>query len=203
MIVGVRGTVRRVGLDHAIIGAGPVDLRLAMPLSALTALPPAGSPVALATFLYVREDVLALYGFLSEDDLALFQHLLAVQGVGPRLALNLLSVLPAAALRQLLAAGDEAALARVPGIGKRTAARLVLDLQERLGGQGAPPVGTGSPPSAATALPAADDDLVAALVGWGFRSADAVRVLALPEIAAVTDPGARLAAAAARLAKGT
>lgn len=191
MIVGLRGAIRRVGLDHAVLGVGGFDLKVAMPLTAVRSLPALGASVQLYTHLYLREDVLALYGFTSEDDLALFEVLITVQGVGPKVALAVLSAIPAPELRTMLAAGNEAALTRVPGIGKRTAARLVLELKERMG---APTAGKADGPSL-------DEELVEALIGWGIRRPDAERVLSLPEIMAVTDAGARLAAATARLMK--
>jgi len=189
MIAGIRGTVLRLGLDHAVIEAGPFALKVALPLTTLQRLPPPGQVVRLFTHFYVKEDVLALYGFATEEDLALFEQLLTVQGVGPRMGLGLLSALPAAELRNTLASGDEAALTRVPGVGKRTAARLILELKERMVAQG----------GAATTEAGVDGELVDALMGWGYKRPDAERVLRLPEIAAVPDVGARLAAAAARL----
>lgn len=191
MIVGLRGVVRRVGLDHAVVEVGGFDVKVAMPLPAIRSLPAPGTTAHVHTYLYMREDILALYGFAGEDELALFELLITVQGVGPKMALSLLSVLPAAELHARLAGGDEAALTRVPGIGKRTAARLVLELKERVGA-----VTPGQAPAATV-----EDELVEALLGWGYRRPEAERVLALPEIAAVPDPGARLAAAAAHLMK--
>jgi len=191
VIVGLRGTVRRVGLDHTVVGVGGFDLRVAMPLTVVRAMPAQGAEVQLLTFLYIHEDVMALYGFNTEDELFMFEALLTVQGVGPKVALALLSAIPASDLRAKLAGGDENALIRVPGIGKRTAARLVLELKDRMGVPGAGQ-------SAGTAMA---DELVEALIAWGYRRPDAERVLGLPEIAAVPDPGSRLAAAAARLMK--
>jgi Holliday junction DNA helicase RuvA len=191
MIVGLRGTVRRVGLDHAVVGVGGFDLKVAMPLTVVRAMPAQGAEVHLLTFLYIHEDVMALYGFNKDDELFMFEALLTVQGVGPKVALALLSAIPASDLRSKLAAGDENALIRVPGIGKRTAARLILELKDRMGTPGA-----GQPAGVSM-----DDELVEALIGWGYRRPDAERVLGLPEIAAVPDPGSRLAAAAARLMK--
>src|SRR6185437_4369690 len=136
MIAGIRGTVLRLGLDHAVIEAGPFALKVALPLTTLQRLPPPGQVVRFFTHFYAKEDVLALYGFATEEDLALFEQLLTVQGVGPRMGLGLLSALPAAELRNTLASGDEAALTRVPGVGKRTAARLILELKERMAAQG-------------------------------------------------------------------
>lgn len=191
MIVGLRGTVARLGLNHAVVSVGGFDLQVAMPLTVIRAMPAAGAAVELHTFLYMHEDVLALYGFTSEEELFMFELLLTVQGVGPKVALGLLSALPAAELRAKVAGGEEAALTRVPGVGKRTAARLILELKDKVG----------APPSDATAAAGLDNELVEALMSWGYRRPEAERVLALPEIAAVPDPGSRLAAAAARLMK--
>ena len=191
MIVGLRGKVRRLGLNHAVVSVGGFDLHIAMPLTVVRAMPPPGTDVELHTFLYLREDVLALYGFTSEEELLMFEVLLTVQGIGPKVALGLLSAIPAAELRTKVAGGDEAALTRVPGIGKRTAARLILELKDKMG----------VPAADATPGAAMDDELVEALMSWGYRRPEAERVLALPDIAAVPEPGSRLAAAAARLMK--
>jgi Holliday junction DNA helicase RuvA len=191
VIVGLRGKVRRVGLNHAVVSVGGFDLQVSMPLTVVRAMPAAGAEVELHTFLYMHEDVLALYGFTSEEELVMFELLLTVQGVGPKLALGLLSAIPAAELRTKVAGGDEAALTRVPGVGKRTAARLILELKEKVG-----VAAVGAVPGAGAA-----DELVEALMSWGYRRPEAERVLALPEIAAVAEPGSRLAAAAARLMK--
>ncbi|MGI8914856.1 MAG: Holliday junction branch migration protein RuvA [Chloroflexota bacterium] len=191
MIVGLRGAVRKVGLDHAVIGVGGFDLKVAMPLTVVRAMPPAGAEVQLLTFLYIHEDVMALYGFTTDDELFMFEALLTVQGVGPKVALALLSSIAASELRGKLAGGDEAALTRVPGIGKRTAARLVLELKDRMG----------VPPPGEVGVLTADGELVEVLIGWGYRRADAERVLSLPDVAAVADPANRLTVAAARLMK--
>jgi Holliday junction DNA helicase RuvA len=191
VIVGLRGKVQRIGLNHSVISVGGFDLQVSMPLTVVRAMPAAGADVELHTFLYMHEDVLALYGFTSEEELFMFELLLTVQGVGPKVALGLLSAIPAAELRTKVAGGEEAALTRVPGVGKRTAARLILELKDKVG------------VAAAGAVPGAgiEDELVEALMSWGYRRPEAERVLALPEIAAVPEPGSRLAAAAARLMK--
>lgn len=189
MIVGLRGKVKRLGLNHAVVSVGGFDLHVAMPITVVRAMPAAGADIELHTFLYMHEDVLALYGFTSEEELLMFELLLTVQGVGPKVALGLLSAIPAMELRSKIAGGDEAALTRVPGIGKRTAARLILELKDKVGVAAVD----------ATVGTTMDNELVEALMSWGYRRPEAERVLALPEIAAVPEPGSRLAAAAARL----
>lgn len=190
MIAGIRGTLSRVGGDHVVILCGGFYVRVVVSLSTLQALPAIGEMVELQTHLYVREDVIALYGFRTEDELALFELLLTVQGVGPRLALSLLSVFAPIELRLVLGRGEERQLLKVPGIGKRMAARLVLELRDRVGRieAGAEEVTTG-----------VDDQLVTALMAWGYRRVDAERALRVSQIAAIPDDGARLAAAAAFL----
>ncbi|MCL4544185.1 MAG: Holliday junction branch migration protein RuvA [Chloroflexi bacterium] len=189
MIAGVRGTLARIGGDHVIVLCGGFYLRVFVPLSTMMSLPAIGEPLELHTHLYLREDALALFGFLAEEELSLFNLLLTVQSVGPRLALSLLSVYSPLELRAALGRGDEASLQRVPGVGKRTAARLVLELRERVGRIDA------APPTAMTG----SEELVNALIAWGYRRADAERALQVAQVASIADQGARLAAAAAYL----
>ncbi|MCL5947143.1 MAG: Holliday junction branch migration protein RuvA [Chloroflexi bacterium] len=190
MIAGIRGTLSRVSGDHVVILCGGFYVRVVVPLSTLQVLPTIGETVELQTHLYFREDVIALYGFQTADELALFELLLTVQGVGPRLALSLLSVFAPIELRQVLGRGEERRLLKVPGIGRRMAARLILELRDRIGR-----IVT----DAEEAAIGVDDQLVTALMTWGYRRADAERALQVAQIAAIPDDGARLAAAAAFL----
>jgi Holliday junction DNA helicase RuvA len=147
MIAAVRGTLAEKSLDSAFVDVGGVTLRVYAPLSTLSGLS-VGEPVRLHTYLLVREDVLALYGFASADDRELFEQLLAVGGVGPRIAVALLSAMSAAAFREAILTEDVARLTLTPGVGKKLAARLVLELRPRfekmapLGSVGQP--GTGA-----------------------------------------------------------
>ncbi|SPM43291.1 Holliday junction resolvasome RuvABC DNA-binding subunit [Mycobacterium numidiamassiliense] len=166
MISSVRGEVLEVALDHAVIEAAGVGYHVNATPSTLATLRH-GSEVRLITAMIVREDSQTLYGFPDRDTRDLFLTLLSVSGVGPRLAMATLAVHDAAALRQALADGDVAALTRVPGIGKRSAERMVLELRDKIyaGGPSAPaPVLNGH---------AVRGPVVDALVGLGFAAKQA------------------------------
>jgi Holliday junction DNA helicase RuvA len=132
MIASVRGEVLEVALDHAVIEAAGVGYRVNATPSTLSTLR-AGTQARLITAMIVREDSMTLYGFADSDARDLFLTLLAVSGVGPKIALATLAVYDAPALRQALADGDVTALTRVPGIGKRGAERMVLELRDKIG----------------------------------------------------------------------
>jgi holliday junction DNA helicase RuvA len=130
-----------------------------------------GAEVTVETYLHVREDALQLYGFADAEERELFTHLLTVGGVGPKVALAVVSGSPAAELRKAIALGDHARFQAIPGIGKKTAERIVLELKEKLGTVGEPPL---------AAIPDAPSHLVArdALVELGYTLVDAERALA-------------------------
>jgi Holliday junction DNA helicase RuvA len=159
MIASVRGDVLEVALDHAVIEAAGVGYRVNATPSTLATLR-RGSEARLITAMIVREDSMTLYGFPDIETRDLFLTLLGVSGVGPKIALATLAVYDAAALRQALADGDVTALTRVPGIGKRGAERMVLELRDKIG-----PVTT---PSASVNGHAVRGPVVEALVGLGF-----------------------------------
>jgi Holliday junction DNA helicase RuvA len=177
MIAAVRGTLESRSLDSAYISVGGVTLRVFAPLSTLSALN-VGEQVTLQTYLLVREDVLALYGFASPGDRDLFEQLLAVGGVGPRTALALLSSMSAEAFREAVLTEDVQRLTLAPGVGKKLAARLVLELRPRFEklapAGGYAPVG-GAPGASRAAV-------VEALTNLGYNPAEAAAAArALPE----------------------
>ena len=133
MIGFLDGAVAGRTSDGCFVDVGGVGYRLTCSATTLRALPPDGARVRLWTHVHVREDALALFGFASEAEQRAFEALISVSGVGPRVALAVCSALSPDALRRALATDDAAALAAVPGIGKKTAARIVLELREKLG----------------------------------------------------------------------
>lgn len=164
MIASVRGAVLEVALDHVVIEAAGVGYRINATPSTLATLRQ-GSEARLITAMIVREDSQTLYGFPDGETRDLFLTLLSVSGVGPRLAMATLAVHDAAALRQALADSDVAALTRVPGIGKRGAERMVLELRDKIGAVAAPaPAVNGH---------AVRGPVVEALVGLGFAAKQA------------------------------
>jgi holliday junction DNA helicase RuvA len=166
MISSIRGEVLEVALDHAVIEAAGIGYRVNATPSTLATLRQ-GTEARLVTAMIVREDSMTLYGFPDSDTRDLFLTLLSVSGVGPRLAMATLAVHDAAALRQALADGDVAALTRVPGIGKRGAERMVLELRDKVGLVGAT---AGAP---AVNGHAVRSPVVEALVGLGFAARQA------------------------------
>jgi holliday junction DNA helicase RuvA len=165
MIASVRGEVLDVALDHVVIEAAGVGYKLMATPSTLATLR-RGSEARLITAMIVREDSMTLYGFPDAEARDLFLTLLGVSGVGPKIALATLAVYDAQTLRQALADGDVAALTRVPGIGKRGAERMVLELRDKIG-----PVGPS--PSASVNGHAVRNPVVEALVGLGFAAKQA------------------------------
>jgi holliday junction DNA helicase RuvA len=167
VIASVRGEVLEVALDHAVIEAAGIGYRVNATPSTLATLRQ-GSQARLVTAMIVREDSMTLYGFSDTDTRDLFLTLLSVSGVGPRLAMATLAVHDAAALRRALHDGDVTALTRVPGIGKRGAERMVLELRDKVGAVGASASGTPAVNGHAVRSP-----VVEALVGLGFAARQA------------------------------
>jgi Holliday junction DNA helicase RuvA len=165
MIARLRGKLEGRGESYVIVHVGGIGFRVRVPTSLLDQLGDVGSPVDLFTHLHVRENELALYGFATEDELALFEQLLTVSGIGPRAALGILSALSPDTLRLAIAQGQVDVLTRVPGIGKKTAQRLVLDLKGKLD--------LAALMAEAPALTPADAEVIAALTGLGYSVAEA------------------------------
>jgi Holliday junction DNA helicase RuvA len=166
----VRGTLAARDVDRIeVLTEGGVAYELLIPLSVFERLPRPGEPVELPTHLVVRDDGWQLYGFQSELEKRLFQKLLGATGVGPALALSLLSALAADRLVQAIRDNDIAVLQRVPRVGRKTAERLVLELRDKLDGLGAA-MDTPGRPAAAGA-----EDAVKALVSLGYTATEAER----------------------------
>ena len=169
MIASVRGTVLHVGLDRAVVEVGGVGMLLHTTPGTASTLR-RGQEAALSTTLVVREDSLTLYGFANDDEREVFEQVQTVSGVGPRLALAMLSVLAPDRLRAAISGADIATLTKVPGIGKKGAERMVLELRDKV----ARPASTGQPAPAASAAGAAwREQVTEALVGLGWSGKQA------------------------------
>jgi Holliday junction DNA helicase RuvA len=189
MIASLTGTVSITGKDFVVVQVGGVGFQVFVPQRLLGELDGPGQEVTLFTHLHVRENDLTLYGCGSEEELALFRLLQTVSGIGPKVALSILSSLPPAQLHTAIAHGDEAALARVQGIGPKTAKKLVFDLKDKV---------TAEIPSAELrpALTEADADLIAALTGLGYSVAEVQEAIrALPHEPLPLEERVRLALA--------
>ncbi|AEW97672.1 MULTISPECIES: Holliday junction branch migration protein RuvA [Streptomycetaceae] len=174
MIAFVTGPVAAVAPDSAVIEVGGVGMAVQCTPGTLAGLR-VGERARLATSLVVREDSLTLYGFADDDERQVFELLQTASGVGPRLAQAMLAVHSPEALRLAVAQGDEKALTAVPGIGKKGAQRLLLELKDRLG---APTGAAAARTVAASAPPAWSDQLHSALVGLGYQPKEAEEAVA-------------------------
>lgn len=169
----LRGTVAALGPDWVVIDVAGVGFRAWIP-GGLAASLSLGQEATLHTHLLVREDGMSLYGFARGTDLEVFEQLISVSGVGPRAALALLSAMTAEELASAVVQSDVARLRGVPGIGEKTAGRLVIDLQAKLAPLAL--AGDGAVPKAGAPRP--DEDVVAALVGLGYSQAEAAAAAA-------------------------
>jgi len=170
MIVALEGILDSRGIDSAVVKVGPLSLLVYVPGSTLSRLGTVGDKVQLHTHLYVREDNIAMYGFASADELALFQNLISVSGIGPRAALAFLSTLNVEQLASAIVSGNVDLLTQVPGIGKKMAGRVVLELKGKLEKGWA---GVVTP-----ALTPDDTDVVAALTTLGYSLKEATQAVA-------------------------
>lgn len=143
MIAFLSGKVAVKTADRVVMDVGGVGYEAHVSATTLKALPPQGRHAHLFTQLHVRDDAMTLYGFAEPEERGLFNHLLGVTGVGPKVALAILSVLSPDAFRRAVVAGDADAITVVPGVGKKVAARVILDLKDRLGAGGEESLGTG------------------------------------------------------------
>jgi len=171
VIAQVRGRLLRKEPQEAVVDVGGVGYRVAIPLSTFYRIGEPGVEVTLLTHTHVREDALALFGFLTATEQVLFERLIAISGVGPKLAVSILSGIEAPDLVAALRSSDVIRLTRIPGVGKKTAERLVLELKDKVQGLAA------SEAEAPAASPAgsAKEDLVSALVHLGYSRAEAER----------------------------
>jgi len=179
MIAHVRGQLLSATADSVVVDVGGVGYRCLVPTSTRSRLPAMGQDVLLHTSFQVREDSMTLYGFLTGEEYDLFELLLKVDGVGPKVALSVLSSTTPDALRRALAFEDITALCRVPGIGKKTAQRMVLELKDKVGSIGveAVPLPGGVPVPAASGKPDARLDALEALTALGYTRADAAQAV--------------------------
>jgi Holliday junction DNA helicase RuvA len=169
MIVSVEGTLATAGPGYAVVVVGGVGLRVHIPASTIARLPEVGERVRLLTSLQVREDSLTLYGFLTEGEQSLFNLLLGVSGLGPARALALLSASSVDALRADIANENTAALIRIPGVGRKLAGQIILDLKSKVGTvTPAPADGAVAPTGAATAGGMDEGEILEWLLSLGF-----------------------------------
>jgi Holliday junction DNA helicase RuvA len=170
MIAHLRGRLLSKQPQQAIVEAAGVGYDVAISVSTYTSLPTEGAEVALHIHTQVREDTLALYGFLDRNEKRIFERLITVSGVGPKLAITIQSGLPSDRLVAALRAQDHATLTRIPGVGKKLAERLVVELKDKLEDMAV------AAPAVAAAGPAAED-VLSALVNLGYQRPSAQKAI--------------------------
>jgi Holliday junction DNA helicase RuvA len=169
MIARLRGALLAKSPQSCIVEAGGVGYEVSISIPTFTALPSEGEPVTLLIYTHVREDAFLLFGFSEALEKRLFEKLLSISGIGPKLALTVLSGLPPERLIGAIQQQDHATLTRIPGVGKKTAERIVLELKDKLEGLGAPPVSGVSTP--------VTEDVRSALVNLGYPQAVAQKAI--------------------------
>lgn len=177
----IKGELTEINYDHIVIETGGIGYMIFVPLAAMTDLPPIGETVKIHTFLYIREDAMILYGFLSRDDLEMFKQLITVSGIGPKGGLAILSTISSDDLRFAILSGDSKTIAKAPGVGAKTAQRVILDLKDKISLEDAvekklEESGENSI-SAGSAIGAMKNDAVLALSALGYSSAESMKAV--------------------------
>ncbi len=170
MIASLHGTLESLGGDGAVINVNGIGFRVYMPTSTLSSLGKIGGEVSLHTYLHLREDSATLFGFAAADELRLFQTLLGVSGLGPKLALAMLSAMSLEQLTMAIATGSTDLLTVVPGVGKKVANRLILELKDK--------IGAGWITTPGIQLAEENTDVLAALTSLGYSTSEASRAVA-------------------------
>lgn len=171
MISHLSGTLSYLREDRIVVDCGGVGYQVVVAPATLARLPEVGQAVRVPTYLKVSEDAMVLYGFGSEEERSLFEELLAVNGVGPRVALGIVAAVPPAHLVEAIAHGDEARLTSVPGVGKKLAQRILVELGDKIGQRG------WAVTTSSSGAPAGE--VIEALTGLGFTPAEARRAARL------------------------
>ncbi len=170
MIAHLRGRLISKHPNQAIVEAAGVGYDVTITVPTFSDLPAVGNEVALHIHTHVREDAIALFGFLRADEKQLFEKLITVSGIGPKLAITILSGMATADMVGAIRANDFARLTRIPGIGKKTAERMCVELRDKLDGFGAP--------QAAVSVSAIEEDVISALTNLGYQRALAEKAVA-------------------------
>lgn len=186
MIAHLRGLLLEKHPNQAIVECAGVGYDVTIPVSTFSALPEKGTEVKLRVHTHVREDAIALFGFSTIGEKNLFERLISVSGVGPKLGITILSGLAVADLISAIRSGDIQKLTRVPGIGKKTAERLVLELREKVDGLGGLP-GAPSPVMKPSAFSPVDEDVLSGLMNLGCARPAAESALAKAKAAGAGD----------------
>ena len=201
MISYVKGILAEKAKDRIVVESGMMGIGIFVPMSVLEVLPPLGEEVKIYTHLQVREDDMSLYGFLSRSDLEMFRQLLGVNGIGPKGALGILSALRPEDLRLAVMTGDAKAISRAPGVGAKTAQRIILDLKDKVQAEDLlTPLLDGRAAAGNGLSGNAVKEAVEALVALGYTNAEAVKAVKSANVTEEMDSEAVLKASLKYLA---
>lgn len=184
----IKGTLEEIMEDCVVVETGGIGYNVKVSTTTADLLPGIGSEVKIYTYTLVREDAFSLYGFLTRDDLEIFKKLITVSGIGPKGGLAILSVMSADALRFAVMAGDSKAIAKAPGIGAKTAERVILDLRDKISledtlrGIGAPAGKAGASADVQAADNVMKREAIEALVALGYSASDATAAVKKVEL---------------------
>lgn len=182
----IKGPLVEVFEDTIVVEAGSIGWNIHVPLSVLDVLPRTGEEVRIYTSFQVREDAMTLYGFLTRQDLQMFKQLLGVNGIGPKAALGILSTMRPDDLRMAIISEDAKAIAKAPGIGPKTAKRVILDLKDRIRMEDILPAGIVTdqevPAAAVVGMEGIGREAIEALVSLGYSMTEAARAVRQVEI---------------------
>lgn len=179
----IKGELAEINTDHIVIEAGGIGYQVFISLQTFDYLPSVGENLKIYTYLYLREDAMILYGFLTKDDLELFKLLISVSGIGPKGGLSILSTLEADDLRFAILSGDAKAISKAPGVGGKTAQRVILELKDKLSLEDAFEAKTEHvQKNAAAAGGSVKNDAVMALTALGYSSTESLKAVSAVEI---------------------
>ncbi|MDD6291523.1 MAG: Holliday junction branch migration protein RuvA [Lachnospiraceae bacterium] len=192
----IKGELAEINSDHIVIETGGIGYQIYIPGQTFSYLPPIGEQLKVYTYLYLREDAMILYGFLTKDDLELFKLLISVSGIGPKGGLAILSTLNADELRFAVLSGDAKSIARSPGIGGKTAQRVILELKDKMSLEEAFEKKTEHVNSVqSSGSSSVKNDAVMALTALGYSSTESLKAVSAVEITEDMDVEALLRAA--------
>lgn len=185
MIAYVKGTLEEYGEDSVVLDVNGIGYRIRIPSRVLEVLPPLGTTIKLHTYYYVREDTQSLFGFQDKEDLAMFKLLLNVSGVGPKGALGILSFLSASALKLAVIAKDSKMISKAPGIGAKTAQRILIDLKDKVTVEdafSAQEENITNAGNTVTTVNSARNDAIEALTALGYGPSESYKAVNMVEI---------------------
>lgn len=179
----IKGELAEINTDHIVVEAGGIGYQVFISLQTFDYLPSVGEDLKIYTYLYLREDAMILYGFLTKDDMELFKLLISVSGIGPKGGLAILSTLEADDLRFAILSGDAKAISKAPGVGGKTAQRVILELKDKLSLEDAFEAKTEhAQKNAAAAGGSVKNDAVMALTALGYSSTESLKAVSAVEI---------------------